>query len=54
MSNFKYGTVGSPLMIVRLVFTLLPLVAFVVPLVKITLCFPFSKNGECFISHVYT
>lgn len=34
MSNFKYGTVGSPLMIVRLVFTLLPLVAFVVPLVK--------------------
>ena len=41
MSNFKYGTIGSPLMIVRLVFTLLPLVAFVVPLVKITLCFPF-------------
>ena len=31
MSNFKYGTIGSPLMIVRLVFTLLPLVAFVVP-----------------------
>ena len=24
MSNFKYGTIGSPLMIVRLVFTLLP------------------------------
>ena len=46
MSNFKYGTVGSPLMIVRLVFTLLPLVAFVVPLVKITLCFPFFEKTE--------
>lgn len=46
MSNFKYGTVGSPLMIVRLVFTLLPLVALVVPLVKITLCFPFYEKTE--------
>lgn len=46
MGNFKYGTVGSPLMIVRLVFTLLPLVAFVVPLVKITLCFPFFEKTE--------
>ena len=46
MSNFKYGTIGSPLMIVRLVFTLLPLVALVVPLVKITLCFPFYEKTE--------
>ena len=46
MSNFKYGTIGSPLMIVRLVFTLLPLVALVVPLVKITLCFPFFEKTE--------
>lgn len=49
MSNFKYGTIGSPLMIVRLVFTLLPLVALVVPLDKNTLCFPFyEKTEECF------
>ena len=46
VSNFKYGTVGSPLMIIRLVFTLLPLVALVVPLAKITLDFPFYEKTE--------
>lgn len=48
MSNFKYGTVGSPLMIVRLVFTLLPLVALVVPLVKSHSASRFTKKRRVF------
>ena len=44
--NFKSATVGSPLRIVRLVCTLLPLVALVVPLLNATFAFPFRAGTE--------
>lgn len=44
--NFKSATVGSPLRIVRLVCTLLPLVALVVPLLNATFAFPFREGPE--------
>lgn len=44
--NFKSATVGSPLRIVRLVCTLLPLVALVVPLLNATFAFPFREGTE--------
>lgn len=46
LNNFKSGTVGNPFRIVRLVFSLLPLVALVVPLIKINLVFPFFEKTE--------
>lgn len=46
LANFKSATVGNPFRIVRLVFTLLPLVALVVPLVKIKLSFPFYDKSS--------
>lgn len=46
LNNFKSGTVGNPFRIVRLVFSLLPLVALVVPLIKINLVFPFFEKSE--------
>ncbi len=46
LNNFKSGTVGSPFRIVRLVFSLLPLVALVVPLLKMNLVFPFFEKSE--------
>ena len=46
LANFKSGTVGSFPRILRLVFTLLPLVALVVPLVKMNLVFPFYEKSE--------
>lgn len=47
LSNFKSGTVGNPFRIIRLIFTLLPLVALVVPLVKLDFNFPFyGKTGQ--------
>ena len=44
LDNFKSATVGSPLRIVRLVVTLLPLVGLVVPLLNATLTFPLYEN----------
>lgn len=44
--NFKSATIGSPLRIVRLVCTLLPLVALVVPLLNATFAFPFREGTE--------
>ncbi len=44
--NFKSATVGSPVRIVRLVCTLLPLVALVVPLLNATFAFPFREGTE--------
>ena len=44
--NFKSATVGSPLRIVRLVCTLLPLIALVVPLLNATFAFPFREGTE--------
>lgn len=46
MKNFKYGTIGSPVMIIRLIVTLLPLVALVVPLVKVKFSMPFYEEEE--------
>ncbi|MBE6828482.1 MAG: prepilin peptidase [Ruminococcaceae bacterium] len=47
LGNFKSATVGSVFRIIRLVFTLLPLVALVVPLINIKLSFPFyEKSGS--------
>lgn len=46
MKNFKYGTIGSPIMIVRLVMTFLPLVALVVPLVKVRFLMPFYEETQ--------
>lgn len=46
LKNFRYGTVGSPLMIARLVFSLLPLVALVVPLMKVSFNLPFYTQSE--------
>ena len=46
VNNFKSATVGSPLRIVRLVCTLLPLVALVVPLLNATFAFPFREGTE--------
>ena len=46
LDNFKSGTVGSPLRIVRLVVTLLPLVGLVVPLLNATLSFPFYESTQ--------
>jgi hypothetical protein len=46
-ANFKSATVGSPLRIVRLVCTFLPLIALVLPLAKYTIELPFvSKEGS--------
>ena len=46
INNFKSGTVGNPFRIARLVFTLLPLVALVVPLLKMKMTLPFyEKEG---------
>lgn len=45
LANFKSATVGSPFRIARLVFTLLPLVALVVPLLKMTLTLPFYEES---------
>ena len=45
-SNFKSATVGSPLRIVRLVCTFLPLIALVLPMAKYSFELPFvSKDG---------
>lgn len=45
-ANFKSATVGSPLRIVRLVCTFLPLIALVLPMAKYSLELPFaSKDG---------
>lgn len=44
--NFKSAMFGSPLRIVRLVCTLLPLVALVVPLLNATFAFPFREGAE--------
>lgn len=44
--NFKSAMFGSPLRIVRLVCTLLPLVALVVPLLNATFAFPFREGSE--------
>lgn len=44
--NFKSATVGSPIRIIRLVCTLLPLVALVVPLLNATFAFPFREGTE--------
>ncbi|MGN0520288.1 MAG: hypothetical protein ACI4LB_06050 [Candidatus Fimenecus sp.] len=44
--NFKSAMFGSPLRIVRLVCTLLPLVALVVPLLNATFAFPFREGTE--------
>ena len=46
LNNFKSGTVGSPFRIVRLVFSLIPLVGLVVPLLKMNLVFPFFEKSE--------
>lgn len=46
LDNFKSATVGSPLRIVRLVCTLLPLVALVVPLLNATFAFPFYAETK--------
>ncbi len=46
MNNFKSGTVGNPFRIVRLVFSLIPLVALVVPLLKMELVFPFFEKSD--------
>lgn len=46
LDNFKSGTIGNPMRIVRLVFTLLPLVALVVPLIKVQFSMPFYDKGE--------
>ena len=46
-SNFKSATVGSPLRIIRLVCTFLPLIALVLPLAKYSIELPFfSKNSS--------
>lgn len=44
--NFKSAVVGSPLRIVRLVCTLLPLAALVVPLLNAQFLFPFYESDE--------
>lgn len=44
--NFKSAMFGSPLRIVRLVCTLLPLVALVVPLLNASFAFPFYESNE--------
>lgn len=44
--NFKSALLGSPLRIVRLVCTLLPLVALVVPLLNATFAFPFYETQQ--------
>lgn len=44
--NFKSAMFGSPVRIVRLVCTLLPLVALVVPLLNATIAFPFREGTE--------
>ncbi|MBO4338421.1 MAG: hypothetical protein J5877_00675 [Clostridia bacterium] len=45
--NFKSATVGSPLRIVRLICTFLPLIALVLPLAKYSIELPFfSKSGS--------
>ena len=46
VANFKSGTVGNPFRIVRLVCSLLPLAALVVPLIKINLQFPFYEKSD--------
>lgn len=46
LDNFKSATVGSPVRIVRLVCTLLPLVALVVPLLNATFAFPFYAETK--------
>ena len=46
VANFKSGTVGNPFRIIRLVLSLIPLVALVVPLVKISLSLPFYEKNE--------
>lgn len=45
-ANFKSATVGSPLRIVRLVCTLLPLAALVVPLLNATFAFPLHEGTQ--------
>jgi hypothetical protein len=46
-ANFKSATVGTPLRIIRLVCTFLPLIALVLPLAKYTIELPFfSKSGS--------
>ena len=46
-ANFKSATVGSPLRIIRLICTFLPLIALVLPLAKYTIELPFfSKDGS--------
>ncbi len=45
-ANFKSATVGSPLRIVRLICTFLPLIALVLPMAKYSYAFPFvAKDG---------
>lgn len=46
LNNFKSGTVGNPFRIARLVFSLLPLVGLVVPLLKMNLVFPFYEKTD--------
>lgn len=46
LNNFKSGTIGNPFRIVRLVFSLLPLAALVVPLLKMNLVFPFYEKSD--------
>lgn len=44
LNNFKSGAIGNPFRIIRLVFTLLPLVALVVPLANMKLVLPFYEE----------
>lgn len=44
--NFKFGVIGTPVMIIRLVMSLLPLVALVVPLVKVKFTMPFYEESQ--------
>ena len=46
LANFKSAAVGSPFRIARLVFTLLPLVALVVPLLKMHLSLPYYDKTD--------
>lgn len=46
LKNFKYGTIGSPVMVIRLIMSLLPLVALVVPLVKVKFSMPFYEENQ--------
>lgn len=46
LNNFKSGTAGNAFRIVRLVFTLLPLVALVVPLIKLNFSMPYYEDSQ--------